>query len=146
MLNRNDILESIPQGEPFVFIDRAEVFENSVKGSYTITGNECFMAGHFPGRPIFPASIMVEALGQLAIVYLSKTFAMNKLDLETIFFIKSDDVRCQRKCLPGEQLDLCLEIKVIREPLVTFKGHISVGDELAVKVSSIMLSFALGKN
>lgn len=145
MLERAEILQSIPQGDPFVFVDAAEVSEKSITGHYTITGEECFMAGHFPNRPVFPASIMVEALGQLAIVYLYQTYAPEGLDLESIYFISSEDVNCRRKCFPGERLDMKINVKTVREPAVTFRGGITVGDETAVKLSSMMLSFSLNK-
>ena len=62
MLNRTDVLKRLPQGEPFVFVDAATVIDGEATGSYTFTGQECFAVGHFPNRPILPASIMVEAL------------------------------------------------------------------------------------
>lgn len=89
---------------------------------------------------------MVEALGQLAIVYLSQTYGDKGLDMDSIFFISSEDVNCRRKCLPGDRLDMKIDVKKVREPVVTFKGSISVGEEVAVKVSSLMLSFSLNQS
>ncbi|MDF1753116.1 MAG: hypothetical protein P1U89_10110 [Verrucomicrobiales bacterium] len=143
MLNRTEILSSLPQGDPFVFIDEAEVGEGTITGHYTITGDECFMPGHFPGRPVFPASILVEALGQLAIVYLYQKYHDQGLDLESIFFIKSEDVQCRRKCYPGDRLDMKIDVKHVREPVITFKGEISVAGQNAVKLSALILSFSL---
>lgn len=141
-MERSAILEYLPQADPFVFIDSAEISEAAIIGEYTITGQECFMAGHFPGRPIFPASIMVEALGQLSIVYMMAHYAAAGIDPESIFFIKSEDVVCRRKCLPGDQLELSMRLMRAREPLALFAGQITVKGELALKVSSMSLSFS----
>ena len=142
MLNKAEVLERLPQGEPFVFVDSAEIFENSIQGSYTITGKECFMAGHFPNRPVFPASIMVEAIGQLGIVFMMQHLHAQKIDPESIFLIKSEDVMCRRKCFPGETLQMKMRLLRIREPLMQFAGEIQVNGELALKVSSMSLSFS----
>jgi len=142
MLNRTEVLQRLPQSEPFVFVDTAIVNDGQVNGNYTITGQECFAAGHFPERPIFPASIMVEALGQLAIVYMMEPDGSSVIDPESIFFIKSEDVACRRKCLPGDRLEMTMKVLRSREPLMQFTGEIRVGGELTLKVSSMTLSFS----
>ena len=142
MLNRTEVLERLPQGEPFVFVDTATVSDGEVRGSYTITGQECFAGGHFPGRPTFPASIMVEALGQLAIAYMMQPDRSPSIDPESIFFIKSEDVACRRKCLPGDRLEMRMKVLRSREPLMQFSGEIRVGGEMTLKVSSMTLSFS----
>lgn len=142
MLHRTEILDLIPQGDPFVFVDSAEVAEDSVQGTYRITGEEAFLAGHFPGRPIFPASILVEALGQLGIVYMMQQYRAAGIDAESIYFIKSEDVSCRRKCQPGDVLEMRMRLVRSREPLMQFSGSIHVAGELALKVSSMSLSFS----
>ena len=145
MLDRTAILACLPQGDPFVFVDSAQIAEDSISGTYCITGNEFFMAGHFPDRPIFPASIMVEALGQLAIVYMLEKYAEDGIDPTSIFFISSEDVQCRRKCVPGDCLEMTIRERRKREPLMTFSGAITVNGEAAVKVSSMTLSFGIQK-
>ena len=142
MLNRTEILQRLPQSEPFVFVDSANISDGAISGCYTITGRECFAAGHFPGRPVFPASIMVEALGQLAIVYMTDPDRSAVIDPESIFFIKSEEVACRRKCLPGDRLEMKMKVLRSREPLMQFAGEIRVGGELTLKVSSMTLSFS----
>lgn len=141
-LDRSSIIESIPQGDPFVFVDAATIYPQEALGVYRITGEECFSVGHFPMRPIFPASILVEALGQLAIIHMLSSPTGHDIDLESIYFIKSEEVRCTRKCIPNDQLDLQVRQVCVREPLMIYRGTISVASEVALKVSSFTLSFA----
>ena len=142
MLNQSEVRALLPQSEPFVFVDSARMKSNEIVGSYTITGKECFASGHFPGRPVFPATIMVEALGQLGIIYLMESYGSLGIDPESIFFIKSEDVVCRRKCVPGDRLDLQMKVLRSREPLIQFAGEIRVKGKLSLKVSSVTLSFS----
>jgi len=100
------------------------------------------MAGHFPNRPVFPASIMVEAIGQLGIVFIMEALRDEGVDPESIYLIKGEDVICRRKCFPGDRLDMKMRLLRKREPLAIFSGEIRVGGEPTLKVSSMSLSFS----
>ena len=143
-LNREEILKRIPQGDPFVFVDEASLLEESISGNYRISGDEFFLQGHFPDRPIFPASILTEALGQLGIVYMMERFGTEGIDPESIYFIKSESVNCRRKCVPGDLLEMQLQVVRSREPLIQFSGEIRVSGELALKIELLTLSFSTG--
>ena len=116
-LNSGQIAARLPQANPFLFVDTAELAERGARGTYCFTGTECFMPGHFPQRPIFPASLMMEALGQLAILWMVERYQSKGLNRESIFFIKSEDVQCRRQCILGDTLDLSVQILRSREPL-----------------------------
>ena len=69
-LNRQEIDALMPHGEPFLFIDSAEIGTGSARMKYKIRGDEFFFKGHFKGNPVFPATLMLEAVGQLGVLYL----------------------------------------------------------------------------
>ncbi len=145
MLNRVEIIERLPHGDPFVFLDEAQLKGAQMLGRYLITGKESFLYGHFPDRPVFPASIMVEALGQLGVLFLIESHATQPIENDSIYFIKSEDTVCKRMCVPGDVLEMTVTRRICREPLISLTGEIRVLDELAVKVSSFTLSFAFSK-
>lgn len=142
MIDRAQILRALPQAEGFVFLDEAELTEGGITGRYTVTGSEIFAGMHFPGRFVFPASIMMEAIGQLGIVYLVSTNEASPPDPASIFFIGSEDVACRRQCGVGECLEMRLQLRRVREPLIVFSGTIHVGQAPVLKVSSLSLSFS----
>ena len=134
----------MPQQEPFLFLEQANLSGPSAEGKYTISGNEAFLEGHFKGNPVFPASIMLEALGQLAVFALLKNppeEIESAIDMTEVYFTGVDGVRCHRVCRPGEVLDLSIRVKRVREPLAVFSGQISVGGEKAVVAEEITLAF-----
>ncbi len=134
----------MPQQPPFLFLDSAELADDCATGSYLITGREDFLAGHFPGNPVFPASIMLEALGQLAIFYLIKydlAGGETRINSSRIFFTSTDGVRCTRICRPGDRLDFSVKLKRIRHPLGMFEGRVEVGGQPAAFAEKISLTF-----
>ena len=62
----------MPHREPFLFLESVQISGDETTGSYRISGNEYFLQGHFKENPVFPASIMIEALGQLCVFFLLK--------------------------------------------------------------------------
>ena len=134
----------MPQQEPFLFLEQANLSNRSAEGRYTISGNETFLEGHFKGNPVFPASIMLEALGQLAVFALLKNppeEIKSAIDMKEVYFAGVDGVRCHRVCRPGEILDMSIAVKRVREPLAVFSGQISVGGKKAVVAEEITLAF-----
>ncbi len=133
----------MPQQEPFLFLQSAEIDGAKATGAYTISGKEAFLAGHFKDNPVFPASIMLEALGQLGVFhFLSTEEAAPGNAVSSIYFTGADGVRCSRVCKPGDTLELSVELKRRRDPMVVYSGKITVGGEKAATAEEISLVVA----
>lgn len=138
-----EIAAVMPQQEPFLFLQSAEIDGATATGSYTISGKEAFLAGHFKDNPVFPASIMLEALGQLGVFHFISTDGEEVTDAEgSIFFTGADGVRCHRVCKPGDTLELSVEQKRRRDPMLVYSGKISVAGEKAATAQEITLIVA----
>ena len=143
-LSIEDLVEVMPQQPPFLFLQEATLTAGWVSAKYRIAGDEHFLSGHFPGNPVFPASILLEALGQLAVLYLlhgKSTLIKRPLDAGSIYFTGCEGVRCHRVCRPGDVLKLSIKPKRLRHPLATFEGSIRVGQEKAAYAEEITLTF-----
>lgn len=138
------IVQRMPIQPPFLFLNEADVSATAATGKYKITGEEFFLKGHFKDNPVMPASIMLEALGQLGVFYLLSGLPApegQRVGEGTIFFTSSDGVRCHRKCVPGDVLTLSMKPKRVKMPLAVFEGSIRVGSEKAVIAEEITLTF-----
>ncbi len=134
----------MPIQPPFLFLNEASVSSTSANGKYKISGQEFFLQGHFKDNPVMPASIMLEALGQLAVLYLlegAPTEPGKVVSAQTIFFTGCEGVRAHRICRPGDILTLSIKPKRMKMPLATFEGSIRVGQEKAVIAEEITLTF-----
>ncbi len=139
-----EIATVMPQQDPFLFLESATLNGEVATGIYNISGTEGFLEGHFKDNPVFPASIMIEALGQLGVFYLLKgenSLFEGPVRPDSIFFTSCDGVRCRRVCKPGEKLELSIRPKQIRHPMAVFDGLIRVGDEKAATAEEIKLTF-----
>jgi 3-hydroxyacyl-[acyl-carrier-protein] dehydratase len=131
---RDAIMAIIPHRDPFLLVD--EIVElvpgERVHGRYTVRGDEAFLAGHFPGRPIMPGVLMVEALAQAGCVgVLSHDDFAGRLAV----FAGLEKVRFRRLVTPGDTLELVLVVDRLRASLGKGSGTVSVGDEVAVEAS-----------
>ncbi|MDG1173122.1 MAG: phosphopantetheine-binding protein [Opitutales bacterium] len=139
-----EVASLMPHKDPFLFLESLTVEGDEVRGDYKITGNEYFLEGHFKEQPIFPASIMIEALGQLCVFYLLKgehAGLTEKVDPKTIFFTSCDGVKCRRICQPGDKLSMKIRVSRVRHPLACFSGEINVGGEKTATAQEIKLAF-----
>ena len=129
-LGRSEIEAILPHRDPFLLVD--EVLElvpgERVVARRTVTEDDC--AGHFPGNPIMPGVLMVEALAQAgAVAVLSEEENRGKLAL----FAGIDDVRFKRIVRPGDELELECELESVRGPIGRGKARATVDGELAVR-------------
>ena len=139
-----ELHEIMPHQPPFLFLQEAAIGEEGATGIYKITGSEYFLEGHFKDRPVFPASIMLEALGQLGVFFLLRGDheAINRVvNPETIYFTSCNGVRVQRICKPGDVLKLRVKPKRVRHPLATFEGQIITNSEKVAFAEEITLAF-----
>ena len=139
-----EIAAILPHQDPFLFLETASIGQGEATGTYIIKGTESFLQGHFKDRPVFPASIMIEALGQLAVFYLlaaKDDRLQQEVDASSIYFASCDGVRCHRVCKPGDILTLQIRPRNIRHPLGLFHGNISVDGEKTAVAEEIKLAF-----
>lgn len=138
------IAATMPVQPPFLFLNEASVSSNAARAKYKVSGQEFFLQGHFKDNPVMPASIMLEALGQLAVLYLLEGHlpeAGKAIDSQMIYFTGCEGVRAHRVCKPGDILTLSVRLKRMKMPLATFEGSIRVGQDKAVMAEEITLTF-----
>jgi 3-hydroxyacyl-[acyl-carrier-protein] dehydratase len=138
-LDRTQIEEILPHREPFLLLDEVTVLEpgKRVVARKRVREDDC--RGHFPGNPIMPGVLMVEALAQAgAVAVLSEEENRGKLAL----FAGIDDVRFKRIVRPGDELELTCELEAVRGPIGRGKARATVDGELAVRGT---LTFAVEK-
>jgi len=122
LYNINDIERMLPHRYPFLMVDKImEITESRIVGVKNVTMNEPFFQGHFPGNPVMPGVLQIEAMAQVGGI-----FALSKVDdpeKYMTYFMKIDDVRFKRKVIPGDSVVFDLElITPIRRGIVHMKG------------------------
>lgn len=140
MLTIKEIREILPHRYPFLMIDRVEevVEGKSAKGYKSVTINENFFNGHFPEYPVMPGVLILEALAQMgAICILSMEDFKGKIG----FLVGADKVRWKKQVMPGDKLNLEIEIVKLRGNIGVGKGKATVDGNLVCE-GEIM--FAIG--
>ncbi len=132
MIDINEIIRLLPHTYPFLLVDRVVEFVHAKKivGIKNVTYNEPFFQGHFPGRPIMPGVLIVEAMAQAGGVLAFKSFPGLK---GSVFFIGIDNARFRKPVIPGDQLRLVVEVVRHKKELWVFEGEAFVGDEMVAE-------------
>lgn len=137
----NLILDIMPHRYPFLLVDRIIELEDKkrVVGLKNVTMNEPFFVGHFPGHPIMPAVLIIEAMAQTGGVLLLNTVDDPKKYL--VYFTRVDKAKFRRPVLPGDQLRFELELKSLRRGMCTMVGHAYVDGTLTAEaeLSSVIV-------
>jgi UDP-3-O-[3-hydroxymyristoyl] N-acetylglucosamine deacetylase/3-hydroxyacyl-[acyl-carrier-protein] dehydratase len=133
----NDIERILPHRYPFLMVDKIiEVHENSIVGVKNITMNEPQFTGHFPGNPVFPGVLQIEAMAQVGGI-----FALTKVEephLYSTYFMKIDNVRFKQKVMPGDTVVFELVLNSpIRRGLVEMSGKAYVNGKIVSEASML---------
>lgn len=129
-----EILRRIPHRPPFLLIDRAEDYRahRSIVGIKSVTINEPYFVGHFPGRPVMPGVLIIEALAQTGGVLMSKSLQVD-VENKGIMFISVDNCRFRHPVKPGDVLRMPVEVLRARGDVFKFRGRGLVGDKVAAE-------------
>ena len=135
-----EIMEIIPHRYPFLLIDTIEELEPGVRGvgSKCVSMNEPFFQGHFPGNPVMPGVLIIEALAQVGAVAL---LSQPEWKGRTAYFAGIDKARFRQKVVPGDVLTLETVILKVKGPVGVGKAVAAVNGKVAAEAE---LTFALG--
>jgi 3-hydroxyacyl-[acyl-carrier-protein] dehydratase len=134
IIDVEEIMRRIPHRPPFLMVDRAESYVpgKSIVGTKCVTINEPFFVGHFPGAPVMPGVLIVEALAQTGGLLMSKSWDVDP-EGKIILFMSVDNCRFRQPVRPGDVLRLEVEVMRTRADVVKFKGRGVVGGKLAAE-------------
>jgi len=135
-----EILSFLPHRYPFLLVDRVIELEPGVrvKAIKNVTFNENFFQGHFPGEPVMPGVLILEALGQAGAC---AVLSMEEYKGKMIYFGAMDKVKFRKKVVPGDRLELVMEVTKL-------KASAGIGQAVAwvdgKKVAEAQLTFMIG--
>jgi 3-hydroxyacyl-[acyl-carrier-protein] dehydratase len=143
-LNIQEIIKVLPHRYPFLLVDRILEVEppKRIVGIKNVTFNEPFFQGHFPGRPIMPGVLIIEAMAQTAGVLAFLSMPPEERNRE-VFFAGIDRVRFRRPVYPGDQIRMELQTVKQRRLVWGFEGKTFIGEHLVCEAELLAM---LGEN
>src|ERR1051325_2343925 len=132
VLDFDALKKAIPHRFPFLLIDKVTILEpdKSAVGTKCVSGNEPFFQGHFPERAIMPGVLIVEAMAQVALaLFFFKPAMQNKL----AFFMGMEEIKFRKPVVPGDRMELKIEILKMRDRFGKAKGEAYVDGKLVTE-------------
>jgi 3-hydroxyacyl-[acyl-carrier-protein] dehydratase len=129
MMNINEIMQYLPHRYPFLLVDRIIDLQpgESITGIKNVTFNEPFFQGHFPGQPIMPGVLIIEAMAQVAGI---AAFSSG-MEGKAVYFMSIEKAKFRRPVVPGDQLRLEIKVLQQRGNVWKFSGAATVEGKLA---------------
>lgn len=134
MMDIHRILEKLPHRYPFLLVDRVldiDLQAKTIRAIKNVSVNEPCFTGHFPGRPVMPGVLMLEAMAQSCALLSFETEGVSLGDNQVFYFVGIDGARFKRPVEPGDQLILDVSLDRIKGGIYKFKGVARVGDSMA---------------
>ncbi len=145
MMNIHEIMDFLPHRYPFLLIDRILEFEENkrIVGMKNVTINEPFFQGHFPGHPIMPGVLLLEAMAQTGGVMALKSLPEGEAKKKVLYFMSIDKAKFRKPVIPGDQVRFELELIKNRGNIKSFKAEAKVDG--AVVAESEMMAMIVDK-
>lgn len=136
LLSAKEIMEIIPHRQPFMLVDTIEELEPGVRavGKKCVSYNEPFFAGHFPGEPVMPGVLIIEALAQTGAVAI---LSLPENKGKTAYFAGINSAKFKKKVQPGDVLMLETEIIKVKGPIGVGKATAKVDGKIAAAAELI---------
>ena len=140
MMGLAEIQEVLPHRYPFLLVDRVLELDlgKRVVGIKNVTANEAFFQGHFPGHPIMPGVLILEALAQVGGVLLMRTLNASA-EKKVMYFTGIDRAKFRRPVIPGDQLRMTCEILQLRSRTCRMRGEAQVDGVLAAEAELLCM-------
>jgi 3-hydroxyacyl-[acyl-carrier-protein] dehydratase len=131
MLDVNEIMKLLPHRYPFLMVDRIIEVETGkrIVGIKNVTINEPFFQGHFPGHPIMPGVLIIEAMAQVAGIMAYLASGDNLCEMVT-YFMSVDNARFRKPVVPGDQLRIEIETIYTKRNIWSVAAKAYVGETL----------------
>ncbi len=139
MMDVNEIRQYLPHRYPFLLVDRVVelIPGESIIAYKNVTVNEPFFNGHFPGHPVMPGVLIIEAMAQAAGILGFKTMDKRPEDGSIYYFVGSDKLRFKRPVIPGDRLQL--EARIVSEKRGIWKFDVKATVDGATVSSATIL-------
>jgi beta-hydroxyacyl-ACP dehydratase FabZ len=133
LIGIEDIMKVLPHRYPFLLVDRILEMEEGkrIVGLKNVTINEPFFQGHFPGHPIMPGVLIIEAMAQVGGMLLMGS--QGDPESKVVYFMSLDNVKFRRPVKPGDQLRFELDVHQIRGPVCKMRGVAKVDGEVVTE-------------
>ncbi len=140
MMDVKTIQEYLPHRFPFLLVDRIiDIKEGeSITGIKNVTINEWFFQGHFPGKPVMPGVLIIEAMAQTAGVLMLSTKLKGEKG-KILYFMTIDAVKFRKPVVPGDQLKMMLKLVKFNGRIGKFHGDTYVGEELVAEADMMAI-------
>jgi beta-hydroxyacyl-ACP dehydratase FabZ len=141
MLGIQEIMNTLPHRYPFLLVDKIIEMDvgKRVVGVKNVTINEPFFQGHFPGQPIMPGVLILEAMAQVAGVMALKTVPPDQVQNKVIYFMTIDKAKFRKPVIPGDQLRFEMDVIKMRSNIVNFKGQALVDGSLVAEAEMMAM-------
>ncbi len=129
-----EVLSRIPHRYPFLLVDRCEEYKpnESIVGIKCVSVNEPFFQGHFPGYPVMPGVLLIEAMAQTGAVLMSKSLEVDTAG-KAIFFMSADNCRFRSPVRPGDVVRMPVRVVRHRGDIFKFAGQAMVDGKVAAE-------------
>jgi len=141
MLGINEVMDFLPHRYPFLMIDRILEFEadKRVVGLKNVTINEPFFQGHFPGHPIMPGVLLLEAMAQTGGVMALMSLPAEEVKKKVLYFMSIDKAKFRKPVLPGDQVRFELVLIKARGNIKSFKAEAKVDGAIVAEAEMMAM-------
>lgn len=136
MMDIHRILEKLPHRYPFLLVDRVldiDLQAKTIRAIKNVSVNEPCFTGHFPGRPVMPGVLMLEAMAQSCALLSFETEGVSLGDNQVFYFVGIDGARFKRPVMPGDQLILEVSILTSRRSIWKYAATARVDGQIAAE-------------